>query len=75
MAIQILRNGLTERTPDDAAYCPACKSGPVQPVLQPDQMAYQCQQICTPQPPLLPTFTCNVCGCVWQWRPEDEKHD
>lgn len=72
MAIKILRDGIGERVPEEAQYCPTCKSGPIQGVLQFDENKkyFQQCQVGIRMPALAPTFTCPYCGCIWQWTPD-----
>lgn len=65
MAINIIRQGaiLPELY---FQTCPNCKLEHVRYNLEEPEDDYP---ICTtsPKPPLIPTFRCPECGCVWQW--------
>lgn len=73
MAITIVRSGIAERVPDEARCCPVCGYGPQNYRLKEEYVDPRMQMCCIGKMPMLvPTFTCEHCGCIWQWEPDKE---
>lgn len=75
----ILRHGC-ERPTAEACICPDCGHGEVSYKLSEQafhnsyQATLHCSATGTPLVrPLVPTFTCPQCGCIWQWEKDDPK--
>lgn len=76
MAITIIRSGIAERVPDEARCCPVCEYGPHNYVLK-DKWVHPQRNVWPHDvlPIQVPTFTCEHCGCIWQWEPDRERHE
>lgn len=79
MSKYILRHGCNK--PSDEAYiCPDCGHREEkyklveQAFSNPNMTGLRCGSTGMPLVnPLVPTFTCAMCGCVWQWESDQPK--
>lgn len=76
MPIHVIQNGI-DRPPDEAWNCPHCGTRAVgyksfNLMFQLEWRQMQCNSI-TPYIKAVPTFSCEKCGCIWQYEKEIEK--
>lgn len=76
MAVKVLRKGVVP--PPEAAICPTCKArvmrfSPFANVFPaaPATIAAGYSDNNT-FPPVDAVFSCDFCGCVWKWNPNEE---
>lgn len=74
MPIHVIQNGI-DRPPDEAWNCPHCGTKAAgykdfNRMFQPEWMQMQCTSMTPYIQQAVPTFSCEKCGCIWQYEKE-----